>query len=959
MALAQITLVENEITVDVSGVSLLAPMVSAATASAALAAQWANEDEDVVVAGGEYSAKHYMAKAQTAETGAVAAAASVSGITAKLSAIETIGRPIATPPVTGAAVAANTYIFATPVVEPGVIEQVRAWGLTGGGTLKLRKFDRSGDTFTQSGSDVNVVLTAGAGLKTVVVSLAVTAGQYVGYYAPASTLARNSTTADNGGFYTPPVAGDSTSFDDATPTTTLRHELGIDITYQSVTAAREATQDSDIAQLQDESLDYEGRLTIVESTTTTQIIGKQSDPITGSSISANTYVLKDYVIGNGRITAVRLYAGGSGTFRVRIFDEADGLLTQSGSETPLAYVSGLNVLPCDIPVLKGQRIGWYNTTANVRLVAGVAYSGGYDFAVGDASTVTASDTPTVTSQFQIGFDLEVSRTDRWEVDIRNSDRVIVLGDSFSQSSQTHRGKSWLAKVSLFSDWAFDNFGVAGDTAAENLARIRANTATLGVLPYRDRSGTYALIYVGQNDAGVATVAEFIADMVNLIETVKGLGATPILVAPHSLDGPGGGGMWGQGFSLIYRNLAEEHGCYFVDVAENARVNDYGTRYGGFWDGTHPGVRTNQIIVGPVERLFNELEAPRQSVKLFRKRSGVVVTTVADLIFNTPFERAKLFKEILIGTGALNTAGELIYDELNLYDGPTHSELLNSEYEALQNGDSIALDDYSLLEVTLPTTAKHIDQLTLTLNVTDATVYCRGILTGTVVDGTPLGTWIALNGGSGVYRLSNSELKRFMRQDKVSFLIVKSGGIASFTEPQIEWVGPLVLKPRKVGKTQGRRALGAELLGNPDLGVSTSWTATGTISHGVPADACLPYGSTGRVTVDNSNYVQQAVMYAADNERAREVEIRINARRFPGIDDGSITVESFDWGMLQIEVGTGAGRIPYREKVGLWWGDIVLRTIAPLGTTGLDLYIRGASGSPAIEVSKASFRFVDA
>lgn len=957
MALAQITLVENEITVDVSGVSLLAPMVSAATASAALAAQWANEDEDVVVAGGEYSAKHYMAKAQTAETGAVAAAASVTGITAKLSAIETLGRPIASPPVSGAGVAANTYIFATPVVETGVIEQVRAWGLTGGGTLKLRKFDRSGDTFTQSGSDVNVVLTAGAALKTVAVSLAVTAGQYVGYYVPASLISRTTTTTDSGGFYSPAVAADSTSFTDDTPATTLRHEIGIDITYQSVTATREAQQDSDIDALQVTVSDHEGRLDTLEGGVVRQVIGRQGTPVTGTAaLAANTYALKDAAIGDGRISAVRLFTSGSGTLVVKVFEEADGVLTQVGSDESFDYISGLNTLPCDISISKGQRVGWYNSTANLRRSVATGYSGGYDSTAGNVSTLTASATPAVANQLEIGFDLDVTRTDRWVIDIRNSDRVIVLGDSFSQSSQTHRGKSWLAKVSLFSDWCFDNFGVAGDTATENLARIRANTATLGVLPYRDRSGTYALIYAGQNDAAAyPVVGDFIADMVNLIETVKGLGATPILVAPHSLDAA----LYGQGFDLIYRNLAEEHGCYFVDVSENARVQDYGARYGGFWNGTHPGVRTNQIIVGPVERLFNELEAPRQSMKLFRKRSGVAVTTVADLIFNTHYERAKLFKEILIGTGALNTAGELIYDELGVYDGPTHSELLNSEYEALQNGDSIALDDYSLLEVTLPTTAKHIDQLTLTLNVTDATVYCRGILTGTVVDGTPLGTWIALNGGSGVYHLSNSELKRFMRQDKLSFLIVKTGGIASFTEPQIEWIGPPVLKPRKVGKTQGRRALGAELLGNPDLGVSTSWTATGTVSHGAPADACLPIGSTGRVTVDNTNYVSQAVTYAADNERAREVEIRINARRFPGIDDGSVTVESFDWAMLQIEVGTGAGRIPYREKVGLWWGDIVLRTIAPLGTTGLTLYIRGASGSPAIEASKASFRFVDA
>ncbi len=107
----------------------------------------------------------------------------------------------------------------------------------------------------------------------------------------------------------------------------------------------------------------------------------------------------------------------------------------------------------------------------------------------------------------------------------------------------------------------------------------------------------------------------------------------------------------------------------------------------------------------------------------------------------------------------------------------------------------------------------------------------------------------------------------------------------------------------------------------------------------PTRAC-PMVSTARATVDNTNYVSQAVTNTTDPERASAIEIRVNARRFPGIDEGTITQDSFDWGMLQVEVAKSAGRVPYREKVGLWWGAIVLRTIAPLGTTGLTLHIRG-------------------
>lgn len=50
-----------------------------AAASALLAKQWANEDEDTVVADGEYSAKHYAAKAGASATAAAGSASTASG----------------------------------------------------------------------------------------------------------------------------------------------------------------------------------------------------------------------------------------------------------------------------------------------------------------------------------------------------------------------------------------------------------------------------------------------------------------------------------------------------------------------------------------------------------------------------------------------------------------------------------------------------------------------------------------------------------------------------------------------------------------------------------------------------------------------------------------------------------------------------------------------------------------
>lgn len=975
--------VNGTISLETSGAALLSGKVSQATTaatnagnSADLAEQWANEAEDVVVSGGEYSAKHYAAKAAAEKTAAEAAAASLTSAVddvatntaavARFNAHETQGRPVPTPPTTGLGLGAGVYISGKAFENDGDNIRIRLKG-AGTQTVQFQIYEGTPGSLTEVGSPVALAVTAGD--KEFNIAGTFEAGQRWGIVVPAGTMYRTVATADDIGYY---FGADATAAKaDTTLSTTTRLEIGVDLTYQYSTASRDADQDAAIADLEVTTTDHESRLDVLDTALVTQVLGAQGTPASGLTTTAATYVLADKAIGTGRINQVRLNANASGVLSVKIFNETweDGVgtLTQIGSDVTFNYDhSGPQSFACDIAVQRGQRVGFHNSTNGVQRVATTGYSGGYDTTTGNASSLTAAIVPNTSNQIQVGFDMTVQRNDRWYLNLRNSDRIIVLGDSFSESDYTQRGKSWLAKVSLFTDWNFSNFARSGDTAAENLVRLRANTTTLGVLPYRDRPATYALIYVGQNDAAGTSLADFLEDMRQLIETVKGLGATPILVSPHSLDPA----LYGLGFSIIYRNLAEEHGCLFVDVTEWARINDYGTRYNGFWNSTHPGVRTNQIQVAPVMRLLDQIDAPRQSVKLFRKRDGVSVSTVADLIFNTHYDRAKLFREILVGTGALKTANENLYDELYSVTAG-EIETINSEYEELQEGGSIALGDYSLLEITLPTNAKNIDQLSVTLSDTGATVYARNVL-GTLTDGLPVGSWVTLNGGAGTWRLSNSQLKRFMRQDKLSLLIYKSGGIASFFEPVISWVGTPIAKPRKVGKTWGGYARGTELLSNPDLGTSTSWTATGTVSHGAPADSCLPRGSTGRVTVDNSNYVSQSVSFAADTGRTREAEIRINARVFPAIfasggtypGGASITQDSFDWGQLQIEVSptggiTGAGRVPYREPVGLWWGDVVVRTVVPMDVTGLTLYIRGASGSVAIEASKASVKFVEA
>ena len=244
---AQITVVENEIIVDVSGVSLLAPLVAAASGSAALAAQWANEDEDVVVAGGEYSAKHYMAKAaaekvaaQAARDEAAAEAASISGVSDLL--METVFLGKQTTPITGSNLSAGTYVLNDPKSEDYVAEQIEVFA-AGSGTLKFVAFDQSGTTFTANGTPLSVPVVAG--LNTVAVNIPIAAGQYLGFYTPA-TMTRNvaAVTADGGGVFSTASDATASSFIDATATTTSQAQVRVTVARQAVTtSALQATVD--------------------------------------------------------------------------------------------------------------------------------------------------------------------------------------------------------------------------------------------------------------------------------------------------------------------------------------------------------------------------------------------------------------------------------------------------------------------------------------------------------------------------------------------------------------------------------------------------------------------------------------------------------------------------------------------------------------------------------------------
>jgi hypothetical protein len=629
-----------------------------------------------------------------------------------------------------------------------------------------------------------------------------------------------------------------------------------------------------------------------------------------------------------------------------------------------------------------------------------------------------------------------------QLTIKNSDKISLAGDSYTQSIYTPKGKAWLAKASLFSDWNFENFAVSGETYQKNLERLRNGTLTYGNVSLKDYGSTYLVAMTLINDGSRSILAEYQDDVRAFVETARGIGAIPVIanewVEAYSSNG---------GSAL--RMIAEQMGVLFVDIYPAARLF-MAVQPARFMGSGHPGVRTNEVISEPMEEFARSLGRPRQSLKLFRKRPAVAVGAVDDLLFDSRWDRAKLFKEILVGHNALTAAKVEWYDKLD--DTANYStELIQSEYLKLQAGVAVGWADYGLVEAIVDATVENLASVALVLSDPDIQVYVRDVLaapyeaatqyqrfdvaapvspvvgatytsdaaalsgtTFTVVGewngavmmspnprgnggagtltrtggtgpttiaytgyrsgfpaayytnfGKPEGHWVALAGTAGVFPVGG--LRGKVQFDKLSFLLYKAGGF-SLTNCRVDYQVSKTGKPAFPYRSQlrTRPARGVELLTQPLVGSSGNLAQWG-LSEGAPAaitpeDGALPRGITGICRVSPTVKLGQVTNgFATADDEQREAEIRIWARRYPAIYEpgaGSppVTEDSFDWDRLIVSFARDSNIIPFKEKVGLWWKQVVFRGIVPVNTTTMQLRIWAETG--IIEIGKASVKFVD-
>jgi hypothetical protein len=140
---------------------------------------------------------------------------------------QTLGRPV--PAVIGTNLAASgTFVFGEACEKSGALSAFRFYAAQAG-TVLFKRFSKSGNDFTQVGSDYPIVVIAGANAldADAIGNIPVEAGEYLGFYAYPMLRYTGSTTGDSSGYYT--ASGNQSSFTDSTLSTTVLLQVGWDI----------------------------------------------------------------------------------------------------------------------------------------------------------------------------------------------------------------------------------------------------------------------------------------------------------------------------------------------------------------------------------------------------------------------------------------------------------------------------------------------------------------------------------------------------------------------------------------------------------------------------------------------------------------------------------------------------------------------------------------------------------
>lgn len=893
-----------------------------------------------------------------------------------------IGRP--TTPSTGTAATSSAFLFADPVSNAGALTSI-VFDALATGTFTLNRYTKSGTTYTLA--DTYTAAVSSTGLTTLnpasfgQTSIPLDANDYL-QVSGSSMFPVTGNAADGLGWATTTLGAATIS----APSfgTTQRLEIQINYSYpvQVVTATSFTALQALTNGLQSNVSSNTTAVALL-SQTSTQIIGRPTTPIDGTAASANTFVMADPVAKSGNLAALGFFCHATGTIQIARYTLSGGVFTrQAVSNVVTIGSTGAKMLTASdfgaFPVNAGDYLAVAGSAPGVfTYTSGTADGAGWY--LGGAALPSSFSAPAVSTnlllqlQFVISYSQQIVTASALapvisgggSLSLANVDKIVTNSNSFYEAAYALLGKSPTAIVSALSEYNFGNFSLGSQTV-DNLSALDANGSTLFGNSFAALGAKYAIISEYANSrksgGGNQTDAQYRASYQAWIDTVKGFGVTPIIASEFGgntiapiVDGEYSG-------LRLLRRLADDNGLTFIDVASKSRTSNPSPLYVPFWRSGHPATRVCYMLIDGLRTGLKQLPRPQRSMKIFRTRGTVTVSSISTLLFRSVSDRHRLFRELYLGQMALSETEKVYYDANNGRSIYQSNETQADEYMALAKGAATSLGTYALVDCVLPVNgAKGV---TVTLSDTSCTVYARQ-MTNTAMN------WVQLSLLNGVYMVPDGS--RCVDRDRLALLVYKSGGISLNASPVINWTSgntrevrhPVLPSPPK----------GAELLGQPLTVVSgavpAQWTNTGSLPVVVPADGILPTSAaqarTGCVEVTNAAPISQQFTIPA-SEEATELSIRVWARRWvtifnaaqdPGADFSTapITYETCDTATLQATLsgtsGAGNASAICADQVGLHWYQYEFRETLEAGVTSAMITV-GSADYP-IEIAEVSVR----
>ena len=494
------------------------------------------------------------------------------------------------------------------------------------------------------------------------------------------------------------------------------------------------------------------------------------------------------------------------------------------------------------------------------------------------------------------------------IDLSNVDRLLFLGDSYTEGMYYQKGKSWTCQLSEQLDYTCEGYGWGGYTSETLAENIQNNLSRYNSVPIKSLNPSKVMLMTFVNDMVKMNYdnTQYLNGMKNLIKEVEYLGAKPIICTEFRDP-------WGYGLQQNLSILCQQNGYEFFNILPYTKFLGITTAtdddsVSAYYIGSHPAQRTGGIILNQYLRYCKNLPRPISAIKIYRKRNGVEVSNINDLLFSNRRDKLLNFKEILISHSALSD--ETDWDSLDNLKGTVQNGV-NSEYGKLIANENVGFNDYALVEVILPSFKNNIKSAKLVISDSSVLIYVKK------QDG-----FVQISDGI-VDDLVNS-----IEYDKLTFLLYKDGGF-TLNDIYLEWEGeerPKFDSP----KFEIYPSNPTELLPNNTFETNTDWyTTIGTVNVTEPTNyKPMPTGCTKLITVDNNNYINLTKTFTNSTVAASptKVRLRIVARYNPTKGSTEINGNSYDRKQLKLEfkgttIGTDVHRYTQYAEVDMSWNMI--------------------------------------